>query len=93
MNADRNTTVLISGSSVAGTALAYWLREQGLTPVVLERAPQLRRGGQAIDVRGAALTVLRRMGLETQARALANHSTGMSMLDPEGNEMVIVSGV
>ncbi|GAA1666111.1 FAD-dependent monooxygenase [Glycomyces endophyticus] len=80
-------TVLISGSSVAGTALAYWLREQGLTPVVVERAPAQRRGGQAIDVRGAALTVLRRMGLEDQARALKNHSNGMSMLDPEGNEL------
>lgn len=80
-------TVLISGSSVAGTTLAYWLREQGMTPVVVERAPRLRRGGQAIDVRGAALTVLRRMGLETEARALANHSNGMSMVDPEGNEI------
>jgi 2-polyprenyl-6-methoxyphenol hydroxylase-like FAD-dependent oxidoreductase len=80
------TTVLISGASVAGTALAYWLREQGLTPVVLERAPRMRRGGQAIDVRGAALTVLRRMGLETRARALANHTDGMNMLDGDGNE-------
>ncbi|WP_205325105.1 FAD-dependent monooxygenase [Glycomyces sp. YM15] len=81
------TTVLISGSGIAGTALASWLREQGLTPVVLERAPQLRRGGQAVDVRGAALHVLRRMGLDTQARALANHSNGMNMLDSEGNEI------
>ncbi|MFE7801519.1 FAD-dependent monooxygenase [Nocardia sp. NPDC057440] len=81
------TTVLISGSSVAGTALAYWLREQGMTPVVVERAPALRRGGQAIDVRGAALTVLRRMGLEDKAIALKNHSNGMSMLDREGNEI------
>lgn len=87
MAAVLNRTVLISGSSIAGTALAYWLREQGLTPVVLERAPQLRRGGQAIDVRGAALHVLRRMGLETKARALANHSNGMDMLDPAGNEI------
>jgi 2-polyprenyl-6-methoxyphenol hydroxylase-like FAD-dependent oxidoreductase len=80
-------TVLVSGSSVAGTTLAYWLREQGLTPVVVERAPAQRRGGQAIDVRGAALTVIRRMGLETQARALANHSDGMSVVDPAGNEV------
>jgi 2-polyprenyl-6-methoxyphenol hydroxylase-like FAD-dependent oxidoreductase len=80
-------TVLISGSSVAGTALAYWLREQGLTPVVVERAPAQRRGGQAIDVRGAALTVIRRMGLEAQVRGLKNHSNGMSMLDPQGNEL------
>ncbi|MFE7228623.1 FAD-dependent monooxygenase [Nocardioides sp. NPDC057577] len=82
------TTVLISGSSVAGTALAFWLREQGLTPVVVERAPALRRGGQAVDVRGAALTVLRRMGLEAPSRALGNESIGMNMLDAEGNEVM-----
>ncbi|GAA2124456.1 FAD-dependent monooxygenase [Glycomyces algeriensis] len=87
MTAASNRTVLISGSSIAGTALAYWLREQGLTPVVVERAPRLRRGGQAVDVRGAALQVLRRMGLEDRANALKNHTNGMSMLDPEGNEV------
>jgi 2-polyprenyl-6-methoxyphenol hydroxylase-like FAD-dependent oxidoreductase len=81
------TTVLISGSSIAGTALAYWLREQGLTPVVVERAPALRRGGQAIDVRGGALHVLRRMGLEERARELKNHTNGMNMVDPAGNEV------
>jgi 2-polyprenyl-6-methoxyphenol hydroxylase-like FAD-dependent oxidoreductase len=80
-------TVLISGAGVAGTALAHWLREQGLTPVVVERAPAPRRGGQAVDVRGAALTVLRRMGLEDRARELRNHSNGMSMMDGEGNEL------
>ncbi|MBB3091929.1 FAD-dependent monooxygenase [Nocardioides albus] len=81
-------TVLISGSGVAGAALAFWLREQGLTPVVVERAPALRRGGQAVDVRGAALTVLRRMGLEAPARALRNESQGMNMLDADGNELM-----
>jgi 2-polyprenyl-6-methoxyphenol hydroxylase-like FAD-dependent oxidoreductase len=80
-------TVLISGAGVAGTALAYWLREQGLTPVVVERAPGLRPGGQAVDVRGAALTVLRRMGLEAAARELRNESNGMSMMDGQGNEL------
>ncbi|WP_026923780.1 FAD-dependent monooxygenase [Glycomyces arizonensis] len=80
-------TVLISGSSVAGSALAYWLREQGFTPVVLEHAPAPRRGGQAVDVRGAALSVLRRMELEAAAHGLENHTDGMSMLDAEGNEV------
>jgi 2-polyprenyl-6-methoxyphenol hydroxylase-like FAD-dependent oxidoreductase len=81
------TTVLISGASIAGTALAYWLREQGITPVVVERAEGLRPGGQAIDVRGAALTVLRRMGLEPQARELKTTTKGMSVLDGRGNEL------
>ncbi|MFI8962726.1 FAD-dependent monooxygenase [Streptomyces sp. NPDC053493] len=60
----RNRTVLISGASVAGPALAYWLRRHGFCPTVVERAPALRDGGYAVDFRGEAhLSVLRRMGI------------------------------
>ena len=59
-----NINVLISGSSVAGPALAYWLHRHGFTPTIVERAPALRDGGYAVDFRGEAhLSVLRRMGL------------------------------
>ena len=49
------TEVLISGASVAGTTLAYWLAQHGFSVTVVERHPGLRPGGQAIDVRGPAL--------------------------------------
>ncbi|WP_341483265.1 FAD-dependent monooxygenase [Streptomyces tubbatahanensis] len=68
------STVLISGASVAGLTLAYWLRERGLEPTVVERAPAPRPGGQAIDVRGVALDVLERMGLLGEARAARTRS-------------------
>jgi 2-polyprenyl-6-methoxyphenol hydroxylase-like FAD-dependent oxidoreductase len=58
----KNTTVLISGAGVAGIALAYWLRRHGLTPTVVERAADIRDGGYKIDIRGAALAVVERMG-------------------------------
>jgi 2-polyprenyl-6-methoxyphenol hydroxylase-like FAD-dependent oxidoreductase len=62
--------VLISGASVAGPALAFWLRRFGFHPTVVERAPALRPGGQAVDFRGPVhLTVLRRMGLLDEIRA------------------------
>jgi 2-polyprenyl-6-methoxyphenol hydroxylase-like FAD-dependent oxidoreductase len=48
------TGVLVSGASVAGPALAYWLGRYGFEPTVVERAPAAREGGQAIDLRGAA---------------------------------------
>ncbi|NDU78699.1 FAD-dependent oxidoreductase, partial [Actinomadura sp. DSM 109109] len=55
--------ILISGASVAGPTLAWWLRHFGFTPTVVERNPGgPRRGGQPIDVRGPALDVLDRMG-------------------------------
>ncbi|MEV6350543.1 FAD-dependent monooxygenase [Actinoplanes sp. NPDC051851] len=69
-----NSRVLISGSGVAGPALAFWLVEQGYDVTVVERAPELRAGGYKVDVRGAATTVLQRMGLHDAAKA---EETGM----------------
>lgn len=59
----KNKTVLISGASVAGPALAFWLHRYGFQPTIVERAPALRPGGYAVDFRGASLRVLERMGL------------------------------
>lgn len=56
--------VLISGASIAGPALAFWLARYGWDTTVIERAPAFREGGQNIDLRGAAREVLRRAGLE-----------------------------
>ena len=80
-------SVLISGASVAGPALAYWLDRAGFAVTVVERAPQPRPGGQAIDVRGPALAVLDRMGLLDRAKALRTRMRGMSALDIEGREI------
>ncbi|MEV6443038.1 FAD-dependent monooxygenase [Amycolatopsis sp. NPDC051716] len=56
--------ILISGASVAGPALAGWLGRSGWETTVVEAAPALRRGGYAVDFRGAThLEVLRRMGV------------------------------
>ena len=55
--------VLISGVGVAGPTLAYWLREAGLEPTLVERAPALRSGGYVIDFWGLGYTIAERMGL------------------------------
>ncbi|MEV0230345.1 FAD-dependent monooxygenase [Nonomuraea sp. NPDC050786] len=60
----KNRNVLISGASVAGPALAYWLRRHGFNPTIVERAPALRDGGYAVDFRGEVhLSILRDMGV------------------------------
>ncbi|MFC7548063.1 FAD-dependent monooxygenase [Plantactinospora sp. GCM10030261] len=81
-------TVLISGGSVAGPALAWWLRRHGFAPTVVERAPAPRQGGQTIDVRGAALDVVERMGWLDRLRRMRTRTRGMSMLDGQGNELM-----
>ena len=62
----KNTTILISGASIAGPTLAYWLKRYGFTPTVIERAPQVRAGGYPIDVRFEAVQVAKLMGIWEQ---------------------------
>ncbi|MEU9074646.1 FAD-dependent monooxygenase [Kitasatospora sp. NPDC048538] len=83
----RTTSVLVSGAGIAGTALAYWLERYGFRVTVVERAPSLRGGGQAVDIRGNALEVVERMGLLEEVRARRTGLRGMSLVDGEGREL------
>lgn len=76
--------VLISGAGIAGTAAAYWLRESGYRVTVVERAPGLRQGGQTVDLRGAGRTVVDRMGLLDQIRAMTVRQRGIAWVDESG---------
>lgn len=79
-------SVLVSGASVSGLTLAHWLARYGFQVTVVERAPHLRPGGQALDVRGPALDVAERMGILATLRAHATKLTGFSVVDADGNE-------
>jgi 2-polyprenyl-6-methoxyphenol hydroxylase-like FAD-dependent oxidoreductase len=81
------TEVLISGASVAGAATAFWLGRHGYSVTVVERHRGPRPGGQAIDVRGPALTVLERMGLLAAAQKRKTQILGSSVVDRDGNEL------
>jgi 2-polyprenyl-6-methoxyphenol hydroxylase-like FAD-dependent oxidoreductase len=56
--------ILISGASVAGPVLAYWMHRYGFEPTIVERTPALRHGlgGHAVDLFGPGAEVARRMG-------------------------------
>jgi 2-polyprenyl-6-methoxyphenol hydroxylase-like FAD-dependent oxidoreductase len=82
-----NGRVLVSGAGIAGPALAYWLQRFGYQVTLIERAATLRPGGQAIDVRGVAVEVLKSMGLYDASYARRTHMRGSSALDSDGNEI------
>ncbi|MEU1428035.1 FAD-dependent monooxygenase [Nocardia sp. NPDC005746] len=89
----RNTTVLVSGASVAGPALAYWLHRYGFQVTVVEKAPALRTGGQAIDFTGEThMTVLERMGVLADIERRQTGKTDMVMLDESGQRRALISG-
>jgi 2-polyprenyl-6-methoxyphenol hydroxylase-like FAD-dependent oxidoreductase len=77
--------VLVAGASIAGPALAHWLRRRGAEVTVVERAPGLRPGGQAVDARGVAKEVIRRMGLDAEVRAACTETVGAFKVDVDGN--------
>ncbi|RZS36559.1 2-polyprenyl-6-methoxyphenol hydroxylase-like FAD-dependent oxidoreductase [Herbihabitans rhizosphaerae] len=80
--------VLVSGASVAGPTLAYWLAEHGFEVTVVERAPAPRPGGQAIDLRGAAREVAERMGVLDEVRA--HHTGAAGMVHVDGGDRPLV---
>lgn len=70
--------VLISGASIAGPVLAYWLGRSGFDITVVERAPALRKtGGHAIDLFRPAMEISERMGVLDRIEA---HATGTTLL-------------
>jgi 2-polyprenyl-6-methoxyphenol hydroxylase-like FAD-dependent oxidoreductase len=86
----KNRNVLISGASVAGPALAYWLRRHGFNPTVLERASAPRDGGYKIDIRGAAVDVVERMGLAAEIRAASTDMQGASFVNKDGKRVATI---
>ncbi|HUB55157.1 MAG TPA: FAD-dependent monooxygenase [Mycobacterium sp.] len=79
--------ILINGGGIAGPSLAFWLTRQGHTVTIVEQARQLRTGGQAVDFRGPALTVLEKMGLLEQVRAGATRMGPLVLVDDRGKEV------
>ncbi|WP_433162206.1 FAD-dependent monooxygenase [Kribbella sp. CA-247076] len=73
--------VLISGASVAGPVLAFWLRRFGFEPTVVERTPALRHGlgGHAVDLFGSGVEVVRRMDLDQQIHEARTLTTRMTI--------------
>ena len=60
--------VLVVGAGIAGPTLAYWLLRAGHQPTLVERAPELRRGGYLVDFWGAGFDVADRMGIVPELR-------------------------
>jgi 2-polyprenyl-6-methoxyphenol hydroxylase-like FAD-dependent oxidoreductase len=81
-------SILISGASVAGTALAHHLHRYGFDVTVVERAPAPRPGGYAVDVRGPAIDVLERSGVLASARARQCDTIATTFLDSSGRGAV-----
>ena len=78
----------MTGASIAGPALAYWLVRYGFEVSLVERAPTIRTGGYAIDIRGSAIDAVNRMGILPAARAAHVATRQVTFVDSKGRNSV-----
>ncbi|MFJ8031971.1 FAD-dependent monooxygenase [Streptomyces sp. NPDC096032] len=72
--------VLVSGASVAGPVVAYWLSRHGFAVTVVEHAPALRRtGGHAVDLFRPAVDISQKMGVLPQIEERAVTTSRMTV--------------
>ncbi|PSN71561.1 FAD/NAD(P)-binding domain-containing protein [Corynespora cassiicola Philippines] len=77
--------VLVVGASIAGPTAAYWFAKAGAKVTVVERFPELRIGGQNVDIRTTGVTVMRKMsGMEDAVKAASIHQEGFAFVDEQG---------
>lgn len=82
--------VLISGASIAGPAVAFWLERHGFDVTLVERSSSIRPGGYPVDLRAAAMEVAERMDLLPALQAAHLHSRGATFVDGDGREVAVV---
>lgn len=72
--------VLISGASIAGPVLAYWLSRDGFDVTVVERAPTLRKtGGHAVDLFRPSMEISAQMGVLPRIEKLVTGTNVMTI--------------
>ncbi|KAH7382483.1 hypothetical protein DE146DRAFT_228642 [Phaeosphaeria sp. MPI-PUGE-AT-0046c] len=87
-NETKELNVLVVGSGIAGPCFAFWLHK--LLPLskitIIERATEPRLGGQAVDIRSAALPIVRRMGILDAVKDKTTTEVGMEFVYADGKK-------
>jgi len=72
--------ILISGASIAGPVLAYWLARGGYDVTVVEQAPVLRKtGGHAVDLFRPSMDISEKMGVLPRIESLATKTETLTL--------------
>ncbi|KXJ85703.1 hypothetical protein Micbo1qcDRAFT_237358 [Microdochium bolleyi] len=78
--------ILVNGAGVCGPALACFLLGSDLDVAItiVERSPELRTGGQQIDLRDQGIPLMRTLGLLDTVKAHTVPETALSFVDSAG---------
>jgi 2-polyprenyl-6-methoxyphenol hydroxylase-like FAD-dependent oxidoreductase len=78
--------IVINGVGIAGPTLAYWLRKGGHEVLLVEAAPQLRRGGYVLDFWGVGYDIAEKMGILPRIRELGYQVQEVRFVDRRGRK-------
>lgn len=84
---NHNRKILVIGASIAGPVICYWLKKYGFNPTLIERSKQLRTGGYAIDIRGIAVDIVKKMGIYDDIYAKRTSLVSKSYVDAHGETL------
>ena len=77
--------ILVIGAGIAGPAICYWLKRFGFSPILIEKFANIRKGGQALDIRGVAIDLVKRMGIYEQICNMRTQLEFGRYVDAKGN--------
>jgi len=77
--------ILVIGAGIAGPAVCYWLKRFGFSPVMIEKSAAIRKGGQALDVRGIATRIAKDMCIYDQICDMRTRIECGRFVDTAGN--------
>lgn len=80
----KNIKILVIGAGIAGPAICYWLRRFGFSPVLIEKSAAIRKGGQALDIRGIATHIAREMNIYDQIGEMRTRIECGRFVDTDG---------
>jgi len=78
--------IAINGAGIAGPALAFWLSRSGHDILLIEQAPELRRGGYIIDFWSHGYDLAEKMGLLPEIFAAGYQVEEVRYVDSHGRK-------
>jgi len=81
--------VLIVGSGVAGSVLAFNLAKHDFQITVIERSRAEQKAGQGIEIEEPALQVVKEMGILDELEAKKTCETGFRLVDEHSNSAAV----
>lgn len=82
--------ILIQGAGIAGLAAAWWLKQRGFAPVIVEKAADLRCDGFVLSLGGAGYQVAGRMGILAGLHAKGVELGRTQFRDSQGRDVLLI---